>query len=97
MRRISLAVLMLMLHAVDPTLALAMGAGGGGSAGGGGTGAGGNSAGAGGAGSGTPINPKGHGLTRAANDYSTADAAKDPLLIKSRHSRSVLLERAGRQ
>ena len=101
MRRISLAVLITPLLAVDPTLALAMGAGGGGGAGGAGAGAGGSSAGAGGAGNGAPISAKRHvvtpGASAQASEYPTSDAIKDPLLVLSRHRRSVLLERPGRQ
>ena len=101
MRRISLAVLILPLLAVDPTLALAMGAGGGGGAGGAGAGAGGSSAGAGGAGNGAPINVKRQVVTPAASaqayEHPTSDAVKAPLLVQSRRPRSVLLERPGRQ
>jgi hypothetical protein len=103
MRRIGLAVLILPLLTIDPTLALAMGAGGGGGAGAGagGAGAGGSSAGTGGAGTGAPINAKRHVVTAAtsaqASEHPTSDAVKDPLLVKSRHPRSVLSERPGRQ
>ena len=101
MRRISLAVLIMPLLAVDPTLALAMGAGGGGGAGAAGAGAGGSSAGAGGPGNGAPINAKRQVVSPAASaqasQYPTSAAVKDPLLVQSRHPRSVLLERPGRQ
>ena len=101
MHRISLAVFILPLLAVDPTLALAMGGGGGGGAGAGGAAAGGSSAGAGGAGSGAPMNAKRHVVTPAATaqayEHPTSDAVKDPLLVKSQPPRSVLSERPGRR
>jgi hypothetical protein len=92
MRRISLAVLILPLLAVDPTLALAMGAGGGGGAGAGGAGAGGSSA-----GNGAPVDVKRHVIPPATSARPTSDAIKDPLLVQTRTPRSVLLERPGRQ
>jgi hypothetical protein len=103
MRRISLAVLVLPLLAVDPTLALAMGGGGagagGGASGGGSAAAGGSSGGTGG--NGAPTGVKGHVVTPAvsgqAYEHPTSDAVKDPLLVQSRPVRSDLLERPGRQ
>jgi hypothetical protein len=105
MRRISLAVLILPLLAVDPTLALAMGGGGagagagGGASGGSGAAAGGSSGGTGG--NGAPTGVKGHVVTPAvsaqAYEHPTSDAVKDPLLVQTRPLRSDLLERPGRQ
>jgi hypothetical protein len=107
MRCVGLVVLVLPLVAVDPTLALAMGAsaggaaGAGGGVGAGGAGAGGSSAGAGGAGNGAPINEKRQVVTPAASaqryEHPTSDAVTDPLLVQRRYPRSVLLERPGRQ
>jgi len=109
MRRISLAVLILPLLAVDPTLALAMGGGGagagagagagGGASGGSGAAAGASSGGTGG--NGAPTGVKGHVVTRAvsaqAYEHPASDAVKDPLLVQTRPLRSDLLERPGRQ
>lgn len=106
MRRISLAVLILPLLAVDPTHVLAMGGGGGAGGGGAGAGAGGSSAGAGGsgagaggAGNGAPVNVNRHVVPPAASaqayEPSPSDAVKEPLVVQSRDPRS--LERPGRQ
>jgi hypothetical protein len=107
MRRISLAVLILPLLAVDPTLALAMGGGGagagagGGASGGSGAAAGGSSGGTGSGGNGAPTGVKGHvvppAVSAQAYQHPTSDAVKDPLLVQSRPLRSDLLERPGRQ
>ena len=94
MHRISLVVVILSLLAVDPTLALAMGAGGG--AGAGGAGAGGASAGGAGAGSGGSAGNGASIIVKPQVVTPAGDAkSKDSLLVQSRDPRS--LDRPGRQ
>lgn len=87
MRRAVLAVCIVPLLGINPTLALAMGAGGGGGAGAGGGGAGAGGSSGGGAGNGAPIVVKPSVVTPDAK-------SKDPQLV---HRDPRSLERPGRQ
>jgi hypothetical protein len=113
MPRISLALLVLLMLVIDPTLALARGGGGtggmggmggtggmGGGVGTGATGTGASSAGRG-AGESTPVHAEQRAASPAAtaraDEQLTSDAVKDPLRVGTRHPQSTLLQRPGRQ